>query len=164
VTAPSGAALFLPLALQERLLMNKALQRGFNLTELLIVIVIVSILAAVAYPAYTRQILKGNRASMQADMQDFAVTAEQWRAQHFSYEDIDTNFATLSPVLDASPLYNVVVVPDSTDGYQSYTLTATPIGKQSVDGTLILNSVGQSCFVEGATTCDVTDPAESWSH
>lgn len=52
--------------------------RGFTLIELMIVTVIVSILAAVAYPSYIDYVTRGYRSEAQQWLQDFAQRQEQY--------------------------------------------------------------------------------------
>lgn len=136
-------------------------QSGFTLIELMIVVVIISVLAAVAYPSYLNQVRKGNRAAMQGDMQEMSLRLEEWRAQRFTYPAA-ADFATATGSLGTQDHYTVAYAPDADN--QGYTITSTPkAGTQANDGVLILNSIGQNCFVEGASTCDPTDPSQRWS-
>lgn len=147
----------------DRVTNMKTRQTGFTLIELMIVVVVIATLAAIAYPSYLSQVRKGHRASMQGKLQEVTLRLEQWKAQHFSYPT-QANFTTATGVTTTQDHYTLSYVPDTTD-YQSYTITATPNSgdQQERDGTLMLDSIGQTCFVEGATTCDLTDPSQSWS-
>ena len=132
---------------------------GFTLVELMIVVLIIALLAAVGYPMYTGQVRKTNRLDAQGQMQEFAAQMEQYRSQHFSYED-----ATLAlvPGLGANALYNFALTPVPLD--QNYTLTATPVGGTVMDGegVMIINNQGQTCWIKGAAVCDPADPAQAW--
>src|SRR4051812_25160515 len=65
--------------------MDSVRQKGFTLIELMIATAIVAILAAVAYPAYTRYIIKANRASAQAQMLDIANRQQQFLLANRAY-------------------------------------------------------------------------------
>ena len=58
---------------------------GFTLIELMIVIVIVAVLAAIALPAYQNQIQRTNRTATQADMMAAAQAMEKYYGINFSY-------------------------------------------------------------------------------
>jgi len=53
-------------------------QRGFTLIEVMIVVAIVGILAAIAYPSYTEHIRKGNRADAQASLMQLSQFMERY--------------------------------------------------------------------------------------
>lgn len=128
-------------------------QKGFTLIELMIVVVIIAILAAVGYPAYTDQVESTRRDSMKGTMMELAAALEHYRAQRFSYSGADANVP-----MPSNDYFDVAVVVDGDN--RGYTVTATPKGVMAGTGGLVMNSDGQTCFVKGATTCTPgTDPA-----
>jgi type IV pilus assembly protein PilE len=59
--------------------------RGFTLVELLVVLAIVAILAAVTYPGYARHVAKARRVEAQLALVEAMQRQEQYRALHHTY-------------------------------------------------------------------------------
>ncbi len=59
---------------------------GFTLLELLVVVAVVSILAAIATPLYHEQLRSSQRAAAQSQMLQLASDLERWRGKNFSYQ------------------------------------------------------------------------------
>ncbi|MEX5744135.1 type IV pilin protein [Massilia sp. X63] len=60
-------------------------QDGFTLVEMLVVLAIVAILAAVAYPGYARHVVKSRRVEAQLALVEAMQRQEQYRALHHTY-------------------------------------------------------------------------------
>lgn len=67
-----------------RLVSNR---RGFTLIELMIVVSIIGILAAIAAPNYTRGIIKAKEAVLNEDLYNFRTTIDQFYADQGKYPD-----------------------------------------------------------------------------
>ena len=59
--------------------------QGFTLVELMVVLAIVAILAAIAYPGYARHVVKARRIEAQLALVDAMGRQEQYRALHHTY-------------------------------------------------------------------------------
>lgn len=71
--------------------MNMRQYRGFTLIELMIVVAVIGILAAVAYPAYTDSVLKGRRAQGRTALAELMQQQERYMTQNNCYLGFTTN-------------------------------------------------------------------------
>lgn len=108
----------------------KAVQQGFTLIEMVIVVAVISILATAAYPSYAEYIRRGHRAEARAGLLQAAQWMERASTATGAYPSIAAFRATaLSTV--PSGTYTIAVGEGRTDS--SYTLTATAQNAQSGD-------------------------------
>ena len=63
---------------------------GFTLIELMIVVAIIGLLAAVAYPSYTSSVLKGRRAQARAALAELLQQQERYMTQRNCYLGFST--------------------------------------------------------------------------
>ena len=117
--------------------------RGFTLIELMIVVVIISILAAMAYQSYRSSVQRPHIADVKADMLAAMAEADGWRARNFTYAGW-----TLPTSLATSDNYTVTRSADS-DAH-SLTITAVPKGSMVGTGALAMDSQGQTCHTKSS--------------
>ena len=118
---------------------NMPRNRGFTLIEVMIVVVIVGIIASIAYPSYREHVKRGHETEAKGQMMEAAAALEGHRAKNFTYAGAD--LTTLAPTLDNNDKYSAVLSLGGTN--LSYTITATPSSSlMSGMPTLTLNNEG----------------------
>jgi type IV pilus assembly protein PilE len=124
--------------------------KGLTLIELLIVIIVVGILAAIAVPMYSNYIIRARRADAKTALEQLRASQEMRRAERGSYEtDIAALRTTWGGPAATVGDYNITM-PVATA--TTYTGTATPkTSRQTPDGPLTIDQDG------------VKTPADKWA-
>ncbi len=99
--------------------MNRA--AGFTLIELMIVVVVIAILGAIAYPSYQDHVRKGRRAQAKADLVEYAQLAERYHTANNSYLNFTVPSST-SP-RDGNGVYTI----GGAFNANTFSITASPI-------------------------------------
>lgn len=138
-------------------------QSGVTLLELMIVVAVIGILAAIAYPSYREQVRRSNRTEAKFALEQTALSLEKCFTRYMSYADIancpaanqfeagggfntpDGNYRITGVILAAAPM--------------QFDITATPLGGQLTDAQCMnftLNERG----IRGVSTA--TPPETCW--
>ncbi len=127
---------------------TNAMQKGFTLIELMIVVVIIGVLVKIAVPAYTAFVTKSNRTDAKTALLDLATREEKYYSLANTYTD---QFTLLYSSATTTPFYV------GSGGTSYYTLTiaytpATPASgtTASVPASYIATATANSAA--GATT------------
>lgn len=137
---------------------------GFTLIEIMIAVLIVGIVAAVAYPSFDEYLNRAKRIDGRDFMLDIASNQEAFYAQNLSYANSITGGTQLAYGSTSSPdgYYTVAmtVLPAGCSAggtrCRTYSLTATPVFQDSKCATLTYNNSG----TEGSSGTGTTD--ECW--
>lgn len=126
-------------------MMSRSKIAGFSLIELMIVVAIVAILAAVAYPSYQQHVIRNNRAAAQQYVLEVSSLQHQYILDTRNYA---TTLAALGTAPDARVSANYTVtltLVDNTASPPTFTVQAAPRAGsiQAGSDTLTVNHLGQ---------------------
>ncbi|MBE2211263.1 MAG: type IV pilin protein [Xanthomonadaceae bacterium] len=113
---------------------------GFTLIELMIVVAVLGILAAIAYPSYVDHVVRSRRAAATGCVQEAALFMERFRTTNMTYAGAEGAMPACST--DVTTFYTINAATTAT----TFTVTATPVagGSQALrDGECLALSINQ---------------------
>jgi type IV pilus assembly protein PilE len=130
-------------------------RNGFTLIELMIVIVVIAILAAIALPSYQNYVTKSKIKEAQSNLIALSLSAEQAYQRSLAFPAVTlANTAALkanSTFSTWNPSSNAFSFQYSSDG-STYTLTATGTNTSLTSCTLTLKNNGERSLTPGCGT------------
>lgn len=126
--------------------------KGFTLIELMIVVVIIGIIAAIAYPSYIENVRETRRATAKGALLELASYMERYYTENFTYAGASLPFDESPKSGDGTKYYDLSI---AASGATSYRLAATPKNAQSDDRckTLTVNHRGEQKTTSNANDC-----------
>jgi len=119
-------------------------QSGFTLIEVMIVVAIIGILAAIAYPSYDEYVKRGQRAEGQALLSDASARQERYFAQNNAYITANGDIAKLGLKNgNKSETNKYTLTLSKVNGDGGYTLTAEQGFNDAKCGNLTLDALGK---------------------
>ncbi|MCP3852652.1 MAG: prepilin-type N-terminal cleavage/methylation domain-containing protein [Gammaproteobacteria bacterium] len=145
----------------------KKVSKGFTLIEIMIVVAVVAILAAIAVPSYSDYVLRAKRVDAANKLMDIANRQQQYFLDNRSYGTAAQLYVTAAQLLlaqgscatndiesEEANYCITITIPNPQDG--TYSLSAAPQGSQVDDSsdctTITYNSSGQTGNTGSATT------------
>jgi len=128
--------------------------KGFTIIELMIVIGIIGILAAIGIPSYNAQLQKGRASEAKGDLLNLAANVEVFKQGNFTYTGATSalfNY-TSSPKGAAVPHFNLSV--DVLNAGRDYMVRANANQASSEskdDGTYWYNPKGRNWYIDAPT-------------
>jgi len=147
--------------------------QGFTLVELMIVVIVIGLLAAVALPSFIDSVRKSRRSDAFAAIAAVQQAQERWRSGHASYATL------LGNTSETEEPNGLRLTGTSNGGYYTlalsnvtstnYTVTATAVSSksQAQDANCQLLAVrmqgGNVDYGSGASSANWTDPGKCWA-
>jgi type IV pilus assembly protein PilE len=130
--------------------------RGFTMIEMMIALVVVAVLAAIAYPNFRQSIINGRRADGATALTDLANRMERYYAQNntFATATIATGTAATDVLAAAASGQGFYTLSITAQAQHTFTIRATRAGAQTADtkcGDFTLTSAGVKGLVNNAT-------------
>lgn len=129
-------------------------QRGFTLIELMIVVAIIGILAAFAYPAYQNSMTTTKRADMMSEMHNIATQIQNRKLAQGTYSNATIAGLGGNYPAQGTALYTISFTPNPLTSEWQIIATPNPDAQMASDGILSLSREGVKCR---ASVCGTGD-------
>ena len=128
----------------------KAVNKGFTLIELMIVVAVIGVLAAIAIPQYQNYVAKGELGSAIATTSSLKTNAEDYVVTKGEFPSDVSSIG--AGHLSSAPMGTIELTPaEKGAGKIEYTLSASSVSPKAKDSVVTLTRNG-----DGAWSCSVT--------